>query len=80
MEKIQGGFPNNLFPFITQVISGKQKLLNVFGNDYNTPDGTGVRDYILFDLARGHTLSINYLKEINSHDIINLGSEIFFCS
>ena len=69
------GIPNNLFPFITHVISGKQKELNVYGNDYNTPDGTGIRDYIhVCDIARGHVLSIDYLKKINSYDIINLGS------
>ena len=69
------GVPNNLFPFITHVISGKQKELNVYGNDYNTPDGTGIRDYIhVCDIARGHVLSIDYLKKINSYDIINLGS------
>ena len=69
------GIPNNLFPFITHVISGKQKELNVYGNDYNTPDGTGIRDYIhVCDLARGHVLSMDYLKKINDFDIINLGS------
>ena len=69
------GIPNNLFPFITHVISGKQKELNVYGNDYNTPDGTGIRDYIhVCDLARGHVLSMDYLKKINDYDIINLGS------
>ena len=69
------GIPNNLFPFITHVISGKQKELNVYGNDYNTPDGTGIRDYIhVCDLARGHVLSMDYIKKINDYDIINLGS------
>mgnify|MGYP001404939475 FL=1 len=69
------GIPNNLFPFITHVISGKQKELNVYGNDYNTPDGTGIRDYIhVCDLARGHVLSMDYLKKINDYDTINLGS------
>ena len=69
------GIPNNLFPFITHVISGKQKELNVYGNDYNTPDGTGIRDYIhVCDLARGHVLSIDQLKKINNYEIINLGS------
>ena len=59
------GIPENLFPFITHVISGKQKELNVYGNDYNTPDGTGIRDYIhVCDLARGHVLSMDYLKKI----------------
>ena len=59
------GIPNNLFPFITHVISGKQKELNIYGNDYNTPDGTGIRDYIhVCDLARGHVLSMDYLKKL----------------
>jgi UDP-glucose 4-epimerase len=48
-------FPNNLFPFIEQVAIGKRECLNIFGNDYNTPDGTGVRDYLhVVDLAKGH--------------------------
>ncbi len=69
------GIPNNLFPFINHVVSGRQKELNVYGNDYNTPDGTGIRDYIhVCDLARGHILSMDYLKKINDFDIINLGS------
>ena len=69
------GIPNNLFPFITQVLSGKQKSLNVFGDDYNTPDGTGVRDYIhVCDLAYGHSLAIDFLLESRGCEIINLGS------
>lgn len=56
------GIPNNLMPFISQVAVGKLKELNVFGDDYNTPDGTGVRDYIhVVDLARGHVAALNKL-------------------
>ena len=57
------------------MISEKQKELNIYGNDYNTPDGTGICDYIhVCDLARGHVLSMDYLKKINNYEIINLGS------
>ena len=56
------GIPNNLMPFVAQVAVGKLKQLNVFGNDYDTPDGTGVRDYIhVMDLAEGHLAALNYL-------------------
>jgi UDP-glucose 4-epimerase len=55
--------PNNLLPYISQVAIGKLKKVNVFGNDYNTPDGTGVRDYIhVVDLAKGHLAAINHIK------------------
>jgi len=58
------GIPNNLMPFISQVAVGKREKLSVYGNDYNTPDGTGVRDYIhVVDLARGH---LNALEKLNS--------------
>lgn len=57
------GLPNNLMPFVAQVAVGKLKELNVFGNDYDTPDGTGVRDYIhVMDLAEGHLAALNYLN------------------
>lgn len=56
------GIPNNLMPFVAQVAVGKLKQLNVFGDDYDTPDGTGVRDYIhVMDLAEGHLAALNYL-------------------
>ena len=56
------GIPNNLMPFLTQVAIGKRKILSVFGNDYPTPDGTGVRDYIhVVDLAVGHIKALNFL-------------------
>jgi UDP-glucose 4-epimerase len=57
------GIPNNLLPYVAQVAVGKLQKVNVFGNDYNTPDGTGVRDYIhVVDLAKGHVAAINHSK------------------
>lgn len=76
------GIPNNLMPYITQVAIGKREYLNVFGNDYKTHDGTGVRDYIhVVDLAKGHMCALNRIKaniENNSPklDIYNLGTGI----
>lgn len=68
------GIPNNLMPYVAQVASGKLKRIGVFGNDYPTPDGTGVRDYIhVVDLARGHVAAIKALKEGGVH-IYNLGT------
>ena len=68
------GIPNNLTPFIAQVASGKLKEINVFGNDYDTPDGTGVRDYIhVVDLALGHVKAIEKINEAGVH-IYNLGT------
>lgn len=58
------GIPNNLMPYIAQVAVGRRPYLQVFGNDYPTPDGTGVRDYIhVVDLARGHVAALNYLQQ-----------------
>ncbi len=69
------GIPNNLCPYITQVAVGKRKELGVFGNDYNTHDGTGVRDYIhVVDLAKGHVLAVNKLAENSGLIIVNLGT------
>ncbi len=69
------GIPNNLCPFITQVAVGKREYLNVFGNDYDTPDGTGVRDYIhVVDLAKGHVLAVNKLLTNCGLIICNLGT------
>ena len=71
------GIPNNLFPFITHVISGREKELNVYGNDYNTKDGTGVRDYIhVNDLADAHIATIGYLLKNQKDLTINLGTGI----
>ena len=68
------GIPNNLMPYVAQVASGKLQKIGVFGNDYPTPDGTGVRDYIhVVDLARGHVAAIKSLKEPGVH-IYNLGT------
>ena len=68
------GIPNNLTPFIAQVASGKLKEINVFGNDYDTPDGTGVRDYIhVVDLALGHVKAIEKVNDAGVH-IYNLGT------
>jgi len=69
------GIPNNLMPYIAQVAVGKLKELSVFGNDYPTPDGTGVRDYIhVVDLARGHLAALNALHERSSVLTVNLGT------
>jgi len=69
------GIPNNLMPYITQVAVGRQEVLNVFGNDYNTPDGTGVRDYIhVTDLAKGHVATIKYLSDNKGTHVFNLGT------
>ncbi len=69
------GIPNNLMPYITQVAVGKLKELGVFGNDYDTPDGTGVRDYIhVVDLAIGHVKAIEKLSENPGLKIYNLGT------
>lgn len=68
------GIPNNLMPYVAQVASGKLKRIGVFGNDYDTPDGTGVRDYIhVVDLAKGHVAAIKSIKESGVH-IYNLGT------
>ena len=69
------GIPNNLMPFVAQVATGKLSCINVFGNDYDTPDGTGVRDYIhVVDLANGHVKAIEKIKENPGLGIYNLGT------
>ncbi len=69
------GLPNNLMPYITQVAVGKLDHLNIFGNDYDTPDGTGVRDYIhVVDLARGHVKALSKIKDGSGLSIYNLGT------
>lgn len=68
------GIPNNLTPYIAQVAGGKLKEINVFGNDYPTPDGTGVRDYIhVVDLAKGHIAALNKVRTSGVH-VYNLGT------
>lgn len=67
------GIPNNLMPYIQQVVIGRRPFLSVFGNDYETPDGTGVRDYIhIYDLAQGHLKALQYM-----FDKMNKGTEVF---
>jgi UDP-glucose 4-epimerase len=67
--------PNNLFPFITQVAIGKRERLNVFGSDWPTEDGTGVRDYLhVVDLARGHVQALDWLARERGFIAINLGT------
>ena len=69
------GIPNNLVPYIAQVAIGKRDAIHVFGNDYNTPDGTGVRDYIhVVDLAKGHVAAIRKLEKSSGLMIYNLGT------
>ena len=69
------GIPNNLLPYVAQVAVGKLKCLGVFGNDYDTPDGTGVRDYIhVVDLAQGHVKAIEKIKENKGVLVYNLGT------
>lgn len=69
------GIPNNLMPFISQVAVGKLKTLSIYGNDYPTPDGTGIRDYIhVMDLAYGHLAALNQIDNLPQVSAINLGS------
>lgn len=69
------GIPNNLLPYVAQVAVGKLEYVRVFGNDYDTPDGTGVRDYIhVVDLAKGHVNAVNKINENPGIKIYNLGT------
>lgn len=69
------GIPNNLMPYITQVSIGKRECLSVYGNDYATHDGTGVRDYIhVVDLAKAHLAALNWLSNKPGLDIFNIGT------
>lgn len=69
------GVPNNLMPYITQVAVGKRDKLHIFGNDYDTPDGTGVRDYIhVVDLAKGHVKALEAIKKNCGVAVYNLGT------
>ncbi|TXT39077.1 MAG: UDP-glucose 4-epimerase [Comamonadaceae bacterium] len=71
------GLPNNLMPFVAQVAVGRREFLNVWGNDYDTPDGTGVRDYIhVVDLALGHLAALNRLQAQPQCMTVNLGTGI----
>ena len=69
------GIPNNLMPYISQVAIGRLERLSVFGDDYPTPDGTGVRDYIhVMDLADGHVAAVNYAMKHQGVEAVNLGT------
>jgi len=69
------GIPNNLMPYITQVAIGRRDHLSVYGNDYDTHDGTGVRDYIhVVDLARGHVAAVKYVTANDGCEVFNLGT------
>ncbi len=69
------GIPNNLMPYINQVAIGKLECLNVFGDDYDTPDGTGVRDYIhVVDLAKGHLKALEKIRKFKGIEAYNLGT------
>ena len=73
--EMPNGIPNNLMPYITQTAAGIRAELSVFGNDYPTPDGTGVRDYIhVVDLAKGHAAAIDYAESHKGWEAINLGT------
>ena len=73
--EMPNGIPNNLLPYITQVAAGKLDHLNIYGNDYNTPDGTGVRDYLhVCDLADGHACAVTYARAHKGVEAINLGT------
>ena len=69
------GIPNNLLPYVAQVASGKLEKVHVFGNDYDTPDGTGIRDYIhVVDLAKGHVKAIEGMEKLDGVNVFNLGT------
>jgi len=71
------GPPNNLMPFVMQVAVGMRDEVQVFGDDYNTPDGTGIRDYIhVCDLAEGHVAAVNALAQVDTANSINLGTGV----
>ena len=71
------GIPNNLMPFITQTAIGRREKLSIFGNDYPTHDGTGVRDYIhVVDLAKGHVAAVNYAEGQKGCQVFNLGTGV----
>lgn len=77
MGENPNGIPNNLMPYITQVAVGKLDHLNVFGDDYDTPDGTGVRDYIhVVDLAKGHVKALKKLEPGSGLSLYNLGTGV----
>ncbi|BDT74650.1 UDP-glucose 4-epimerase GalE [Polynucleobacter sp. KF022] len=77
LGEVPNGVPNNLMPYVCQVAIGKLPHLNVFGDDYETKDGTGERDYIhVMDLAEGHLAALNYVNHCPGFEVINLGTGI----
>ena len=75
MREDPKGIPNNLLPYVAQVAVGKREFVHVYGNDYNTPDGTGVRDYIhVCDLGTGHVAALNWMNGRTGVEIFNLGT------
>ncbi len=71
------GIPNNLMPYVSQTAVGRREYLTVYGDDYDTPDGTGVRDYIhVMDLAEGHVAAVEYAERFTGCDAINLGTGV----
>ena len=73
--EVPNGIPNNLMPYIVRVASGELEILSVFGDDYDTPDGTGVRDYIhVVDLAKGHLKALEKIDSFNGMHFYNLGT------
>lgn len=75
MGEAPNGIPNNLMPYVTQVAIGQREYLSVYGNDYPTPDGTGIRDYIhVVDLAKGHVKAVEYALKNTGAEAINLGT------
>ena len=69
------GIPNNLMPYVAQVATGQREALRIFGDDYPTPDGTGVRDYVhVMDLAEGHVAALRYLNQGGQGLVVNLGT------
>ncbi len=71
------GIPNNLLPYVSQVATGRRECLSIFGNDYNTPDGTGVRDYIhVVDLARAHLKALERAEQVTGVERFNVGTGV----
>ncbi len=75
MGEDPSGIPNNLFPYVTQVAMGRREFLSVYGNDYDTPDGSGVRDYIhVVDLARAHVKALARARKVQAVEHFNIGT------
>jgi len=77
LGEVPNGIPNNLLPYVARVATGKYEYVRVYGNDYDTKDGTGVRDYIhVVDLARAHVLALKYALEHKGSEVINVGTGV----